>query len=253
MLSWTQQAPDRGWLRAHGFAVLTFAELRERFVLPARAAGLERTSLDTPAAPLLARFAARDRVAVMDVAVRDVEDLQDLHGYVLEPAWRGGCRLIVHAERRLDELDRAVLVDEDFHYAWTLERATALASRMSRAVRPPPHPGAPVPSRPLDDEQLAAVGAHDGVVQVIAPAGSGKTTVLVERVRELLRRGTGPERILCTTFNAAAAAELRTRLAAADAASVEARTFHSVGLWILREERRLPGRTRELTAGQWRR
>ena len=45
------------------------------------------------------------------------------------------------------------------------------------------------PHRPLDDAQLAAARAPGGVVQVIAPAGSGKTTVLVERVRELLARG----------------------------------------------------------------
>ena len=67
----------------------------------------------------------------------------------------------------------------------------------------------------LDDVQRRAVDAHDGVVQVIAPAGSGKTTVLIARARELLRRGTPAKRILCTTFNKDARVELETRLAVA--------------------------------------
>jgi superfamily I DNA/RNA helicase len=65
----------------------------------------------------------------------------------------------------------------------------------------------------LDPEQSAAVRAGDGVVQVIAPAGSGKTTVLVARVKELISRGAPPERILCTTFNKDAVTEMGARLA----------------------------------------
>src|SRR4051794_26499179 len=124
---------------------------------------------------------------------------------------------------------------------------------MTGATTAPTHPGPPHPSRALDVEQLRAVGAHDGVVQVIAPAGSGKTTVLVERVRELLRRGARPDRILCTTFNAAAATELRERLEHAGITSVEARTFHSIGLRIVTSERLTRGTTRRFTQGQWRR
>src|ERR1700747_2015291 len=84
----------------------------------------------------------------------------------------------------------------------------------------------------LDAEQRRAVDAHDGVVQVIAPAGSGKTTVLIERVRELLHRGAPAERILCTTFNRDARVELQERLRASGLGSVAARTFHSIG-WSL--------------------
>ena len=105
----------------------------------------------------------------------------------------------------------------------------------------------------LDAEQRQAVQAADGVVQVIAPAGSGKTAVLIERVRELLRRGVPGERILCTTFNRDARIEMQRRLGAAGLA-VEARTFHSIGWWLMREEglaRR--GGPRELSFNQWRR
>jgi DNA helicase-2/ATP-dependent DNA helicase PcrA len=91
----------------------------------------------------------------------------------------------------------------------------------------------------LDPQQNAAIAAGDGVVQVIAPAGSGKTTVLIERVRELVRRSTPPERILCTTFNRDACAEMAARLQAAGIFGVTVRSFHGLGLDILREEGQL--------------
>src|SRR4051794_23831295 len=106
MLTWTTRPPDRRWLRAEGFAVLTFADLRERFVAPTRTAGLHRASLESPSAALLERFAAHQAVAVVDVAVRDRDDVGALYGFAPEPAWRAGCRLLLHAERTLLILKR---------------------------------------------------------------------------------------------------------------------------------------------------
>jgi DNA helicase-2/ATP-dependent DNA helicase PcrA len=252
-LTWTIRAPERGWLRTHGFAVLAFDELCEQFVVPARRTGTERSSIDSPAQPLLERFATHDRVAVLGVRLNDLEDLRSLYGYAMEPAWRAGCALLIDADRTLEQLDAAKFVDERFEYPWTLERARWLAAVMAAAAPSGRGGGVPLPSRSFDPQQLYAVAAHDGVVQVIAPAGSGKTTVLVERVRELLRRGTHPERILCMTFNAAAAAELRERLSAAGVTSVEARTFHSVGRGIGASEGVLRGQPRQLSLPQWRR
>ncbi|MGE0724394.1 MAG: double-strand break repair helicase AddA [Alphaproteobacteria bacterium] len=45
-----------------------------------------------------------------------------------------------------------------------------------------------------------------------ASAGTGKTTVLTQRLLRLLLSGTAPERILCLTFTKAAAAEMANRL-----------------------------------------
>src|SRR5918996_6592238 len=64
----------------------------------------------------------------------------------------------------------------------------------------------------LDREQRAAATLPDGPAQIIAPAGSGKTTTLVARLGVLLDRGVAPERICVVTFNRAAAAELSGRI-----------------------------------------
>ena len=67
----------------------------------------------------------------------------------------------------------------------------------------------------LNDEQLAAVDA-DGSVFVSAGAGTGKTSVLVERyVRAVCDRGLDPDSILVITYTRKAAGELRTRIRAA--------------------------------------
>jgi len=157
----------------------------------------------------------------------------------------------VHADRTLGDLRAESVVEDPYGHAFTL--ALRLTEIMAAARGPLPPRAPPTPSRPLDPEQTAAVAAGDGVVQIIAPAGSGKTTVLVERVRELLARGAPAPAILCATFNRAAAAEMKERLARAGVTGVQARTFHSIGRMILKDERLLPGETRGLSLAQWRR
>jgi ATP-dependent exoDNAse (exonuclease V) beta subunit len=67
----------------------------------------------------------------------------------------------------------------------------------------------------LNEEQLAAVEA-DGSVFVSAGAGTGKTSVLVERyVRAVCERGIDVDSILVITYTRKAAGELRTRIRAA--------------------------------------
>ena len=67
----------------------------------------------------------------------------------------------------------------------------------------------------LNDEQLAAVEAP-GSVFVSAGAGTGKTSVLVERyVRAACERGLDVESILVITYTRKAAGELRTRIRSA--------------------------------------
>ncbi len=100
--------------------------------------------------------------------------------------------------------------------------------------------------------KVAAVTAQEGVTQVIAPAGSGKTHVLVARVRELISRGVPQGRILCTTFNKDAQLELQARLMQLGVGNVEVRTFHSIGYHILSTEKLLRADVRTITYAQWR-
>jgi DNA helicase-2/ATP-dependent DNA helicase PcrA len=44
----------------------------------------------------------------------------------------------------------------------------------------------------LDTEQRAAATLPDGPAQIVAPAGSGKTTTMVARLAVLLSRGVAP-------------------------------------------------------------
>ncbi|NDD12267.1 MAG: DNA helicase UvrD [Betaproteobacteria bacterium] len=65
----------------------------------------------------------------------------------------------------------------------------------------------------LDDEQIGAIAAVNGNVQVVARAGSGKTATLVNRALFLLQHCRVPApKILLLAFNRKAAVEIRRRL-----------------------------------------
>ena len=78
----------------------------------------------------------------------------------------------------------------------------------------PPPPTDPAPRR-LTPDQEAAVQERSRSLLLSASAGSGKTSVLVERfVRAVLDDGIEPSRILAITFTDKAAGELRERIRA---------------------------------------
>lgn len=91
----------------------------------------------------------------------------------------------------------------------------------------------------LDTEQRAAATLPDGPAQIIAPAGSGKTTTMVARLAVLLSRGVKPERICVVTFNRDAATDLAARVErrlgalVSDATSIEIRTLHALARQVL--------------------
>ena len=97
-----------------------------------------------------------------------------------------------------------------------------------------------VETSPLTEEQARAVICFDNRVNVVAAAGSGKTSVMVARAAYAIHRGfVPPERILLLAFNKAAADELQERvtkrLAAVGLAGggLKASTFHSFGLSLI--------------------
>lgn len=65
-----------------------------------------------------------------------------------------------------------------------------------------------------NQEQLAVINSLAGAYLLSAPVGTGKTTVLVERVIQALRAGFTSEEILCLTFTNKAAEEMKSRLRA---------------------------------------
>lgn len=64
----------------------------------------------------------------------------------------------------------------------------------------------------LSKQQKEVVQATESKVVVVAAAASGKTTILVERVKHLLSQGADPSKIVMITFTNAAAEEMATRL-----------------------------------------
>lgn len=64
----------------------------------------------------------------------------------------------------------------------------------------------------LDNQQQAIVESTDKNILVVAGAGSGKTRVLTERVRYLMRNGVEPSNIVCITFTNMASQEMKQRL-----------------------------------------
>ena len=93
----------------------------------------------------------------------------------------------------------------------------------------------------LTSEQRRIVEYGDGPLVVIAGAGTGKTRVIIERVRYLLEHQGGllPEQVLVLTYNVKAARELQDRLDGAVGPATRARitvtNFHSFCQRILTE------------------
>ena len=81
-----------------------------------------------------------------------------------------------------------------------------------------------------DLEQAAAISAVEGHVQVVARAGSGKTTTLVNRALFLQQHcGVAPDEILLLAFNRKAAEEVRDRLVSNLQGSIpHVMTFHAL-------------------------
>ncbi len=102
---------------------------------------------------------------------------------------------------------------------------------MLRAV-----PSSKSTSRPaaivLDERQQAAIEHVHGPMLVVAGAGTGKTTVLIRRIAQLIRDGhASPREILALTYTENTAKEMRERVQAelrgANISQLRATTFHA--------------------------
>ena len=128
-----------------------------------------------------------------------------------DPAWCDG--------GPLDSFDAAAL------HGATLVPAANLAVGRLAALRPCE------PVADLAPDQRRAVGHLGGGACIVAPAGSGKTRVLTERTRWLLRDlGVAPGAVCLVAYNVRARAEMQERTA--DLSGLEVRTLNSLALAV---------------------
>ncbi|NLV57037.1 MAG: ATP-dependent DNA helicase UvrD2 [Acidimicrobiales bacterium] len=96
---------------------------------------------------------------------------------------------------------------------------------------PPPRP----PTADLAPDQLAAVTHARGPARIVAPAGSGKTRVLTERLRHLVvDRGWDPATILAVAYNVRARDEM---VARTEGLGVRVQTLNGLAHAILARQR----------------
>ena len=85
----------------------------------------------------------------------------------------------------------------------------------------------------LNDEQMKVVESNDPFIFLLAGAGSGKTRVIVERIKKLIDEGFCPMDILAITFTRKSAKEMKERIKHPD---VHVHTFHQLAYQVLKDK-----------------
>lgn len=96
----------------------------------------------------------------------------------------------------------------------------------------------------LNDKQKEAALRIEGPVLILAGAGAGKTKTLTHRIQHIIDNGVVPQAILAITFTNKAAKEMRERVRNS---AVFISTFHSLGVYIIKENAELLGLPRHFT------
>ena len=93
----------------------------------------------------------------------------------------------------------------------------------------------------LNPQQMAAVRYIDGPLLVLAGAGSGKTSVITQKMAYLIEHcGYAPHQVYAVTFTNKAAQEMKQRvrlvLPAASRRGLKVATFHTLGLTLIKRD-----------------
>ncbi|MES2023443.1 MAG: UvrD-helicase domain-containing protein [Patescibacteria group bacterium] len=106
----------------------------------------------------------------------------------------------------------------------------------------------------LNNAQKEAALHVEGPLLIVAGAGAGKTKTITHRIVNLIKNGVAPEKILAVTFTNKAAKEMRERVIAEIEKNAGGQnntpfvsTFHSLGVYIIKENARILGLTRYFT------
>ena len=94
----------------------------------------------------------------------------------------------------------------------------------------------------------------EGPLLIVAGAGAGKTKTITHRILNLIKNGVAPEKILAVTFTNKAAKEMRERIILEIKKNIKGQdtipfvsTFHSLGVYIIKENAKILGLTRYFT------
>ncbi len=103
----------------------------------------------------------------------------------------------------------------------------------------------------LNYKQKEAAVHKDGPLLIVAGAGAGKTKTITHRIVNLILEGVSPDKILAVTFTNKAAKEMRERVLNEIQKHTKGQdtvpfvsTFHSLGVYIIKENARMLGLTR---------
>lgn len=88
----------------------------------------------------------------------------------------------------------------------------------------------------FNKQQQETINAISGNISVIATAGSGKTTVLTYRIKNMIENGISPSSILAITFSRKAKENITDKLRELNVSNVNVETFHSFALKIISSE-----------------
>jgi DNA helicase IV len=185
----------------------------------------------------------------IDIALADINALTNLKSDFIEPAAADNWR-ICHAHllnssdlQQVKRLKKAIgyklLLDKKDNLIAADHNIDGLISQHNEKVATDKITAAyaligNVEGRKLDRQQMTCIvkEAHNHLV--IAGAGTGKTTTVVGKIKYLLKSGKcKPEDILVLSFTNASATEMCERIHKETGFSIEASTFHKLGLNII--------------------